>query len=1848
MRRFLRGQALVWVLLMMFNLILTPMTAMAADEPDNGIQIAMRSTESEVATGKKFTLEIDYSLSSTTQQYTNAQVVVPLPKELKFDSAVNANDTTYTYNATSNTVTFKFNSAIKAGTTGTLQMNVYFPNFVTPNGIKASVQSQFESSQGILKSNSVQVTAQAAVDWEFKKERTRPIAGLNPKPGSEVEYKITFYNKNSSNYGRLELRNVVIQDTLPAGAQYVSSRPAATVIGNTVTWNEGTFGENIGYKEYYITVKYPMNMSGEITNHAEATFNPLNQDKVTLKAEKKDSFTNDPGNGASGFFKIVNDKQKEISPGQIVNFNIYSLYNSANVNLQDYVFTDMTPEGLELQQITTPTFNGISTYSVEYTLSNNPNDPWKNWGTVRADQNIILKTSDAPFSGASVKGIRFIFGEVPVDFYQNGNMEIRYMLNPTYAAPIEPNEINKITNTASLKYSFQGSMKEQQSKASIYVVQNRPLVEVTKKVMNGASFSPGDTVKYRISVRNTEFSSSNFNNPIIEDLLPEQLEYSAGSAVVVNDSGLNLSAPKFEQSIDAASGGTLLKWLWSDVNPAVLGNDKKIELEFDAKIKTGTPAGYIDNETDITSDKHAYLNNIDFAKKKKMNGKWYVYNNAAFYVNSVVKVESVKWVQGDLDGSNWTKYPDKGITTPGGKVEYKLQVTNVGNIPVRSLLIVDALPRVGDRGVIDTSPRDSKWSPVLTSKLSTPSFITVYYTADTIITMSGGLWSKEPPADITKVTGIKFEFSDDHVIAPGAQEELNWVMRAPVNAPTGDQTAWSSFGFTAKRNDNGKSLLASEPLKVGVVVKEDAKGEIGDYVWLDMNEDGIQNEPKEQGINGVRVELYNKSNELVQSTITSNDHAGNPGYYLFTNLDAGSYKVKFIRPDGYSGWTKANVGDNRASDSDADSDGWTGVISLAAGDKIHTIDAGLIPPKGKIGDKVWLDKNGDGLQDANEPGLGEVTVNLYDKNGYLMATTVTSGTGLYEFNHLTSGDYVVEFVLPTGLAFTTKGDGSKREIDSDADAAGKTGIISLAQDEVNLTIDAGILEPNSSLGNRVWLDDNRNGLQDAGEPGMNEVTVQLLDEKGQLLRKTSTVKDAVYGDGYYQFDKLWAGKYIVQFVLPSSSYEFTTQGLDPKSDIDSNANPIDGKTPLITLGYGESNPTIDAGLRKVIQPPARGSIGDTVWLDTNGDGIQNDGNSGVNGVVVKLFDDAGILQSSTVTASVYKSVYNSVYQSVYSTNGYYRFDNVFAGRYAVKFELPNGFAFTQKGAGNDSALDSDANADGMTDWFTLEPGQINMTVDAGLVRITEPPAKGTIGDYVWIDDNEDGIQNDKEQGLNEVTVKLYNDTGQLLKTTVTGTVYGRTGNYLFDDLQPGSYKVKFDLPAGYEFTSKGAGDNRAVDSDANPDGFTDVITLAPGEKNLTIDAGLRRQAVTPPKSGKIGDLVWIDSNRNGIQDAGETGLNGLFVNLYDESGRLLMTTVTGTVYGQTGAYSFDNLQAGKYFVKFDLPSGFEFTQKGSGSDRGLDSDAKADGTTDLITLAEGEINLTIDAGLVKVDDGGNPGTGPDNPDAAIGDYVWLDTNGDGIQNNDERGMNGVIVKLYSDRGVQLTSTVTGNVYDKAGFYVFDNLQPGSYVVRFELPSGYEFTQKGKGTDRTVDSDANADGSTDVITLLADERNLTIDAGLRLKTTDPGPSDPGDSGGGDGGGSPSDPQPGGGGEPGNGGSGGQPSGQPDTNNPGGNVPGTQPGTTPGGGQPTDNKPDGSQPGTDLPSEKPTEPTPNKGQQPDSTPTNDKTPDQHNGGKQLPLTGESLPVTPFIGLLLFIAAAALYFRGKKSKR
>ncbi|MGB5049331.1 MAG: SdrD B-like domain-containing protein [Caldilineaceae bacterium] len=585
---------------------------------------------------------------------------------------------------------------------------------------------------------------------------------------------------------------------------------------------------------------------------------------------------------------------------------------------------------------------------------------------------------------------------------------------------------------------------------------------------------------------------------------------------------------------------------------------------------------------------------------------------------------------------------------------------------------------------------------------------------------------------------------------------------------------------------------------------------------------------------------------------------------------------------------------------------------------------------GSIGDRVWVDTNGNGIQDVGENGLSGVTVKLLDSNGSLITSMPTNGNGNYTFSNLQPGSYFVEFVLPNGRAFSPKGAGNDASVDSNANTGtGRTDIIVIGAGEDNPTIDAGLYTP-ASIGDRAWIDANGNGIQDGGESGLPGVTVKLY--KDGIDTGTSTTTD---GNGNYTFSNLAPGNYSVEFIAPNGSgYVITTQNATGSTAAtDSDPNPGTGKTGTITLISGDTRTDIDAGLYQPV------TIGDRVWVDANGNGIQDNGESGLENVTVKLYEVGNPNPIATTTTN---SNGNG------NDNGNYSFSNLKPGSYTVTFEAPGGYVFSLSGAGGDPAKDSNPNSSGQTGTIVMTSGQTDTTIDAGLYQ----PA--SIGDRVWDDLNGNGVQDGGEPGLKNVVVKLYKPGNpNPVATTATDT----NGNYSFTGLVPGDYEVGFEAPSGYVFAPKGQGGDINNDSNANVGtGRTDTITLASGENNNTIDAGLY-------KPGSIGDRVWDDKDEDGIQESGEPGLDGVTVNLYVVGNpNPIATTTTDSL----GIYGFSNLAPGSYVVEVVKPAGFFHSPKEQGGDPANDSNVNpGTGKTDVIVVISGTNDNTIDAGLYK-------------------------------------------------------------------------------------------------------------------------------------------------------------------------------------------------------------------------------------------------------------------------------------------
>ncbi|MAS37945.1 MAG: hypothetical protein CL610_28380, partial [Anaerolineaceae bacterium] len=803
---------------------------------------------------------------------------------------------------------------------------------------------------------------------------------------------------------------------------------------------------------------------------------------------------------------------------------------------------------------------------------------------------------------------------------------------------------------------------------------------------------------------------------------------------------------------------------------------------------------------------------------------------------------------------------------------------------------------------------------------------------------------------------------------------------------------------------------------------------IGDYVWHDTNANGIQ-DGGEPGLQGVTVTLYDGGNNEIDTTTTDAD-----GLYLFEDLVPGDYYVDFAPLTDYN-ISPQDAGADDTVDSDADpATGQTATTDLTSGESDLTWDAGMYQ-YASVGDYVWHDTNANGVQDGGEPGLQGVTVTLYDSGDNEIDTTTTDADGLYLFEDVVPGDYYIVFTPLTDYNISPQDAGADDTIDSDADTTtDATTTITLSSNEEDLTWDAGMYQY-ASLGDRVWSDTNDNGIQDGGEPGVENVTVTLYDGDDNEIDTTTTD-----GTGLYLFEDLVPGDYYVEFTLPDG-YVFSRQDEGADDTVDSDADRTDGTTEVTTLVSGENDLTWDAGIMQVA------SLGDYVWDDLNADGVQDGGEPGIENVTVTLYDSGDNEIDTTTTDG----------------DGLYLFEDVVPGDYYVVFTLPTDYVFSpQDDTGATDATDSDADTTtGATIDTTLLPGENDLTWDAGMYQYA------SLGDRVWEDTNDNGIQDGGENGYSGVTVTLYDGDDNEIDTTTTDG----DGLYLFDDLVPGDYYVVFTLPTDYVFSRLDEGADDTADSDADrTTGSTTVTTLVSGENDLTWDAGIMAVA-------SLGDRVWEDLNDNGIQDGGEPGVENVTVTLYDGDDNEIDSTTTDA----DGNYLFDDLVPGDYYVIFsDLPVDYVFSRLDEGADDTVDSDAdRTTGATTVTTLLPGEDDLTWDVGIMET--------------ASLGDFVWDDLNDNGIQDGGEPGVTGITVTLYDGDDNEIDTTAT----DGTGSYLFEDLVPGDYYVIFsDLPVDYVFSRLDEGADDTVDSDADrTTGATTVTTLLPGENDLTWDAGI---------------------------------------------------------------------------------------------------------------------------------------------------------
>ncbi len=516
------------------------------------------------------------------------------------------------------------------------------------------------------------------------------------------------------------------------------------------------------------------------------------------------------------------------------------------------------------------------------------------------------------------------------------------------------------------------------------------------------------------------------------------------------------------------------------------------------------------------------------------------------------------------------------------------------------------------------------------------------------------------------------------------------------------------------------------------------------------------------------------------------------------------------------------------------------------------------------------------------------------------------------------------------------------------------------------------------------LNDNTVDGSGISTPGGTQLYASLLSTSNTIL-----VTVPIESDGSYEFlDDVEANTSykVVLHTSPGGSatpnlptnWINTGENVGSSTGNDGNVNGIISASVVTTL-------VTEVNFGIVEQAPV-GSIGDTVWYDTDGDGVIDISETPLQGATVTLDPGTPSNTADDVTTTT-------------DANGQYLFDNLPAGNYTVTVDtstvtsgLPSGVLLSNL----IQTYDDDGTASANKSDVTLASGENNLDQDFGY-----QDGSGSIGDLVWYDANGDGVIDITDSPLEGATVTLDPGTPGNATDDVTTTTNGN-GEYLFDNLPAGNYTVTVDvstvtsgLPTGIT-----VGDlSQTYDADGLGTANKSSLTLAIKENNLDQDFGYQGL-------GSIGDTVWYDADGDGTQNGTEGGLEGATVTLDPGTPGNPGDDVT-TTSDANGNYSFTNLPAGNYTVTVDvstvtggLPAGVttsELTQT-------FDSDGTGTANTSDVTLAAGEDNVDQDFAYVSVCRvGASVGVVTANdPDAdGINNECDLDDDNDGILDENE-------------------------------------------------------------------------------------------------------------------------------------------------------------------------------------------------------------------------------------------------------
>jgi uncharacterized repeat protein (TIGR01451 family) len=896
----------------------------------------------------------------------------------------------------------------------------------------------------------------------------------------------------------------------------------------------------------------------------------------------------------------------------------------------------------------------------------------------------------------------------------------------------------------------------------------------------------------------------------------------------------------------------------------------------------------------------------------------------------------------------------------------------------------------------------------------------------------------------------------------------------------GKEAAGTSAGTATDATGDSISAIAL-PLNTaatGYLFGEVLPATVSGFIFIDRNADAVRNvtgvpaTDESAGLTSVGLTLTG-NNDLGPVNLTVN--SGINGAYSFTGLRPGTYQVLETTLGGVT-HTGMTIGSNGGND---------GATALAANTAVpgltkHTVSnivlaAGAAAINYNFGESgqglggvVYADANNNGIKDAGEPGIGGVSITLSGNTSGGQdvcvaispnpCTIQTDASGGYTFAGLpasSAAGYTLTEQSQASAPLSGYGDGidslgSVNGVASGAMSNDKfTGIV-IAAGTIGTAYNFG--EIAASIAGKVYLDVDRSNTLNAADTPIAGVTVTLSGTAANGANVCTLLASCVGSTDA-------AGNFSFIGLPASNASGYSVTETQPGDYVDAANTPGTGATAAGTASVVGGNTVfgaivLGAGQAGVnyLYGEAAGSISGVVYHDANNDGIKGAGESGVAGATITL---TGTAAGGGTPCGLAACVTTSAADGSYTFNNV-RNANVNAGGYTLTETQPAAYLDgkvrkgTIGGAPCAACVDSVPNVIGNLP-FNAANGALNFNFGELLAA--------RIDGRVYLDMNDDASFGAGEQ-LAGVTLTLSgtNDLGAALNLSTTTAA---DGSYQFTGLRPSNgagYSVTETHPAAYSDFPGASGTqpgtvNGALTGTASPNAISGIVIASNGA-----GAGYNFREIGASISG----VVYFDADSNNIRNGGEQGVSGIIVKLSGPSSRTAVTDANG-------AFSFTGLAAGSYALAE--------TQPGAYAD-GADQAGSAGGTINApknsivgIALAPGAAATGYLFGEKAI-----PFV-----DGSIEGKVYVDSNKNGVRDQDELPLAGVTISLsgtdHAGRAVELSVQTDAN-----GNYLFPTVRAGSYTLTESQPAHYQDFAGATGT--TVGTIAGGSAALNSVTSVA--------------------------------------------------------------------------------------------------------------------------------------------------------------------